>query len=198
MPDFLTLLLGIMFRPRSASRLIMRLEMTTAELWPFLGIVSISYGLSWYQPMYYSPFEVNPPLAELGPIFPTVAFFAYCASFSYGLARLGAIMGGLGGFVQALALVNNVSMFLLIPQLVTFLFIPISFYFFAGAILSMYGYFFWIAACIVDELHRYESLGRSFMLLLFVNFFSILVAGIALSLLALLMGLFGLPTFAIA
>lgn len=198
MSDFLTLLLGFMLRPRSAARLIMRLEMTTAELWPFLGTVSISYGLSWYQPMYHSPLEVNPPLAELGPIFPTVAFFAYCASLSYGLARLGAIMGGLGGFGQALALVNNVSMFLLIPQLVTFLLIPISFYLFACAILIMYCYFFWIAACIVDELHRYESFGRSCMLLLFVNIFAIMVAGIVLSLLALLMGLLGLPTLAIA
>lgn len=198
MPNFLTLLFGIMYTPRSASRLILRLEMTTAELWPFLGIVSISYGLSWYQPMYYSPPEVNSLLARMGPIFPTVAFFAYCASLSYGLARLGAIMGGLGGFGQALAMVNIVTMFLLIPQLVTFLLIPISFYLFAGAILTMFCYFFWIAACFVDELHRYESLGRSFMLLLFVNFFAIMVAGIILSLLALLMGLFGLPTLTIA
>lgn len=198
MSDFLTLLLGFMFRPRSASRLIMRLEMTTAELWPFLGIVSISYGLAWYQPMYHSPPEVNSLLARMGPIFPTVAFFAYCASLSYGLARLGAIMGGLGGFGQALALVNFVSMFLIIPQLFMFLLILISFYFFAGAILVMYCYFFWIAACVVDELHRYESLGKSFMLLLIVNFFSIMFAGIVLSLLALLMGLFGLPPFAFA
>ena len=198
MSDFMTLFLGIFLSPRSAARLFMRLELTMAALWPLIGIVSISYGLTWYQPMHRWLPEVNPLLAGIGPIYPTVAFFAYYSTLSFGLARLGAIMGGLGGFEQALALMSFIPMFLLIPQTAFLLIVPFSFYLFACVNLFLYGYFFWIAICIVDELHRFESHGRSFMLLLFVNLFAILVAGFALMILAFLMGLIGLPVFASA
>lgn len=198
MSDFLVLFLQIIRHPHSAARLIMRLDLPATALWPYHGLVSICYGLIWFLPLYRPPPEVNPLLSGVGPVLPTVFFFAYGVSLSYVLARLGAIMGGLGGFAQALALMTYIPFMLLIPQVVFFLLIPVSFYLFACVMLLMYGYFFWITICIVDELHRFDSLGRSFMLLLFANFFAILFAGFILSSLVLLMGLTGLSLSASA
>ena len=193
MSDFLVLLLAIVRYPRSAARLIMKLELPTAALWPYLGLVSISYALSGYLAATHSPpSEMRSLLEGIGPMFHAAFFFAYTASLCFGLARLGALMGGLGGFAQALALMTFLPFMFLVLQAVALLLIPISFDLFTFANFLLFAYSIWITICFIDELHRYDSLGKSFMLWLFVNC-AILIAAVIVMNLALQTGLISLP-----
>lgn len=193
MSDFLVLLLAIVRYPRSAARLIMKMDLPTAALWPYLGLVSISYALSGYLASTYSPpSEMRLLLEGIGPMFHAAIFFAYTAALCFGLARLGSLMGGLGGFAHALALMTFLPFMFLVLQAIAFLLIPISFDLFAFVNFFLFGYSIWITICFIDELHRYDSLGKSFMLWLFVNC-AILIAALFLMSLAQQIGLISLP-----
>ena len=192
MSDFLVLLLAIVRYPRSAARLIMKLDLPTAALWPYLGLVSISYALSWHLIVTHSPPEMRSLLEGKGPLFQAASFFAGTAALSFGLARLGSLIGGLGGFAHALALITFCSFMYLVLQAVTFLLIPVSFYLFLFANLLISGYFIWITICFIDELHRYDSLGKSFVLCVIV-YCVILIASQFLTNLADQIGLISLP-----
>lgn len=193
MSDFLVLLLAIVRYPRSAARLIMKLELPTAALWPYLGLVSISYALSGYLATTHSPpSEMRSLLESIGPMIHAAIVFAYTATLCFGLVRLGALMGGLGGFAQALALMTFLPFMFLVLQTLAFLLIPISFDLFAFVNLFLFGYSIWITICFIDELHRYDSLGKSFMLWLLVHFVMV-IAGVFLMSLAQQIGLISLP-----
>lgn len=186
MNDLTALAADTLCDPRSAAARIIGLRLDMPTIWAALALGAVLNAMLFGINLILFPMTFPMPGIFLNPLFYAAVVAAGMAFTIFALTKVGVAMGGTGQFEDVAVLLVWLQYLRLAAQLalmvITLIFPVLG----VMATLAVAFYSIWLLLVFLDTAHRFDSLGKSALVLVFA------LVGVILAL-SLVMGLMGVP-----